>query len=82
LSLVIDEHRQYLCDEVRLAAFGSAVLSTVRRGDVVLDLASGTGIMGLLACRAGAKRVYSIEEGSICLIAREVASANVYSDRI
>jgi len=82
LSLVIDEHRQYLCDEARLAAFSSAVLSTVRRGDVVLDLASGTGIMGLFACRAGAKRVYSIEEGSICLIAREVASANGYSDRI
>ena len=38
--------------------------------------------MGLFACRAGAKRVYSIEEGGICLVAREVASANGFSDRI
>ena len=54
----------------------------MRRDDVVLDLASGTGIMGLFACRAGAKRVYSIEEGGICVLAREVASSNGYSDRI
>jgi protein arginine N-methyltransferase 1 len=82
LSLVIDEHRRYLCDEVRLAAFNSAVLSTVRPGDIVLDLASGTGIMGLLACRAGAQRVYSIEEGAICEVARQVAIANGFGDRV
>jgi protein arginine N-methyltransferase 1 len=82
LSLVIDEHRQYLSDKARLAAFSSAVLSTVRHGDIVIDLASGTGIMGLLACRAGARRVYSIEEGGICVVAQQVASANGFGDRV
>ena len=82
MSLVIDEHRQYLSDEIRLAAFNSAIRSTVRGGDIVLDLASGTGIMGLFACRAGAQRVYSIEEGGICVVAQQVASANGFGDRI
>jgi hypothetical protein len=82
LSLIIDEHRQYLVDHTRLAAFESAVASVVRPGQVVLDLASGTGIMGLLACVAGASRVYSIEMGGMIEVAREVARANGYGDRV
>ena len=54
----------------------------VRPGHVVLDLASGTGIMGLLACVAGASRVYSIEMGGMIAVAREVARANGYGDRV
>ena len=82
LSLVIDEHRQYLADSTRLSAFQSAVDAVVRPGQVVLDLASGTGIMGLFACRAGARRVYSIEMGGICAAAREVARINGFGDRV
>jgi hypothetical protein len=82
LSLIIDEHRQYLADPHRLSAFQTAVASIVRPGHVVLDLASGTGIMGLLACRAGAGRVYSIEVGGMVSVAREVARANGYGDRV
>ena len=82
MSLIIDEHRQLLADSVRLAAFESAISSVIRPGQTVLDLASGTGILGLLACRAGARRVYSIEEGGICAVAREFAKANGFSDRI
>jgi hypothetical protein len=72
LSLIIDEHREYLADQSRLAAFQAAVASVVRRGHVVLDLASGTGIMGLLACVAGAGRVYSIEKGGMIAVARAI----------
>lgn len=82
MSSIIDEHRQLLADSVRLAAFESAISSVIRPGQTVLDLASGTGILGLFACRAGARRVYSIEEGGICTIAREFAKANGFSDRI
>jgi protein arginine N-methyltransferase 1 len=82
LSRIIDEHRQYLVDQTRLAAFQAAVASVVRPGHVVLDLASGTGIMGLLACRAGARRVYLIEMGGMVAVAREVAQANGYGDRV
>jgi len=54
----------------------------VRPGMVVADLASGTGILGLLACRAGAARVYSIEVGPIAAVARAIAQANGFGDRL
>ena len=82
MSLVLDEHRQYLADTARLDAFDAALRAAVQPGDVVLDLASGTGILGLLACRAGARRVYAIEMGPIVELARELARANGFSDRI
>ncbi len=82
MSLVVDEHRQYLDDPVRLAAFDRAVRARVAPGSVVLDLASGTGILGLMACRAGAARVYSIESGGMVEVARSVAAANGYGDRV
>lgn len=82
MSLIIDEHRQYLVDRIRVSAFESAIASVVRPGHVVLDLASGTGIMGLMACRAGARRVYSVEMGGMVAAAREVAQANGYGNRV
>ena len=47
-----------------------------------MDLGAGTGIMGLLACRAGASRVYCIEQTSLIGLAREIARANGFDDRI
>ena len=82
MSLVLDEHRQYLADTPRLDAFDAALRATVTPGDVVLDLASGTGILGLLACQAGASRVYAIEVGGIVELAREIARVNGFGDRI
>lgn len=82
MSRVIDEHRLYLSDRPRVAAFGSALAETVRSGDVVLDLGSGTGILGLLASRAGAARVYAVDGGGMAQSARAVVRANGLEDRV
>jgi protein arginine N-methyltransferase 1 len=82
MSHIIDEHRQYLGDRTRLDAFERAIRQAVRPGDVVADLACGTGILGLLACRAGASRVYAIDAGPVLDLARQLARANGVADRI
>ena len=82
MSLVVDEHRHYLEDQVRLTAFRRAIHESVMPGAIVVDLGSGTGILGLLACQAGAKHVYSIEETGLIELARDICRANGFEDQI
>ncbi|HEV2491772.1 MAG TPA: class I SAM-dependent methyltransferase [Terriglobia bacterium] len=81
MSRVVDAHRQYLADSVRVDSLAKAIGEAVRPGDVVLDLGAGTGILGLMACRAGAQRVYSVELTSIIGLARQISRANGFADR-
>ncbi len=48
----------------------------------MLDIGTGPGIMALLACRAGAARVYAVEPADVIQVAREAAAANGFADRI
>ncbi len=82
MSLVVDAHREYLSDPARLSAFGRAIQETVKPGDVVVDLGAGTGILGLLACRAGARKVYAIDAGGMIEVARAICRANGFGDRV
>lgn len=50
-----------LIDEERTKAFESAIKKTVRRGDVVVDMGSGSGVLAMFAAQAGARRVYAVE---------------------
>lgn len=81
LSLVLDEHREYLSDKHRLDAFSRAVEEVVKPGDVVVDLGSGTGILGLFACRAGAARVYALDASGLTQLEREIFASNGFADR-
>ena len=82
VSLEVDEHREYLSDQARVSAFRSAIEEVVKPDHVVLDLGCGTGILGLLACQAGAKRVYAIDEGGMIELARAICQANGFQDRV
>jgi protein arginine N-methyltransferase 1 len=82
VSLILDEHRQYLADQNRVAAFRNAIAEVVKPGDVVVDLGAGTGVLGLFACQAGARRVYSIDDGAIIGLARDLSRANGFGERV
>ena len=81
MSLILDEHREYLSDPVRLEAYRRAIHEIVQPGMVVADIGSGTGILGLFALAAGAARLYSIEATGMIEIARALAAANGFADR-
>lgn len=56
-----------LRDWKRTCAFRDAISEVVRPGDVVLDVGSGSGVLALLAAKAGAIRVFAIEvDAALC----------------
>ncbi len=72
-----------LIDEERTVAFQSAIRNTIRPGDVVVDCGAGTGILSMMACQCGAKRVYAIEADNRALKnLRETFEANGYGETI
>ncbi len=71
-----------VADKDRTDAYALALQREVKAGDVVAEIGTGTGIFALLACRFGARRVYAFEPSGIIELAREIAAANGFSDRI
>jgi SAM-dependent methyltransferase len=69
-------HRTMIRDRVRTEAFRQAIDSVVRPGDIVLDVGAGSGILSVFAARAGAARVYAVEQTSVAVLAQELAAAN------
>ena len=76
------EYGSMVADRLRIDAFARALDKVVRAGDVVVDIGAGTGVLSLLACRAGARRVYAIEPNNAITVAKRNADANGFSDRI
>src|SRR5919108_1258321 len=69
-----DFHELLLGDELRMRAYRQAIAETVRPGDVVVDLGTGTGVLARWAIEAGAARAYGIERDP-ALLDRAVAAA-------
>lgn len=74
------EHAGYFHDTVKHRAYQEALAQVITPGDVVLDLGAGAGLLGLLAARAGAGRVYMVDSGPILGLAVEIAKANGFAD--
>jgi 2-polyprenyl-3-methyl-5-hydroxy-6-metoxy-1,4-benzoquinol methylase len=75
-------HRGMLADTVRVMAFEKAIKAKVRPGDCVIDVGAGSGILSLLAARAGAGQVYALEVTPIAHDGRAIAEANGLSSRV
>ena len=75
-------HEALIGDRVRMRAYAEAIAAAVRPGDVVLDLGCGSGILSLLAARAGARKVYAVDRASILDDARATARRNGLEGRI
>jgi len=75
-------HVAMLNDHARTEAFLRAIEATVRPGDVVVDIGTGTGVLAVAAARAGARHVYAIEATEIGQSAEKVFAANGFADRI
>ena len=71
----IELQRQLLGDPIRNQTFLKAIRKQVKPGDTVIDLGAGTGYLGLMALKAGAKKVIFIEEDPILSVAVEMAKA-------
>lgn len=78
-----DWHCKLVRDTARNAAYEAALRRVVGPDSLVLDIGAGTGLLGLLALRAGAGRVVACEMNpAVAWMAAEIAAANGVSDRL
>lgn len=75
-------HQMMLCDRVRVLAYRRAIANTVRKGDVVLDIGTGSGVLAFFAAQSGAAQVFAVEREQIVELAKKLAVSNGLSDRI
>ena len=76
-------HFLMLGDEARNAAYDAAIRRAVKPGALVLDIGTGSGLLAMMAVRAGAGHVFACEaEPALAAKAREIVRANGMDDRI
>ncbi len=78
----VGEYWSMLADQGRRDAYAEALRRTVTPESVVLNIGAGTGVFALQACQFGARRVYAVEPDDIIGVARQLAAANGFTDRI
>ena len=73
----IEYHRTLLSDRVRNQAFHEALKRVIVPGKTkVVDIGCGTGFLGFMAAKLGAKRVVLIETAEIASLAKRLTKAN------
>jgi protein arginine N-methyltransferase 1 len=71
-----------ISDCVRTPPYIRAIEAAVRQGSIVVDVGCGSGFFALVACRAGARRIYAIDEADIIHLAEKFAVANSFADQL
>jgi protein arginine N-methyltransferase 1 len=81
MAKTLEEHYGYLSDRVKLDRYRSAIEKVVQPDHVVLDLGCGSGLLGLMALRAGASKVLFVEEGTVIEVARRTMTEAGFADQ-
>ena len=77
MRMRIEYHRTLLADAVRNRAFHAALARVIRKGKTtVADIGAGTGFLGFLAAKLGAKRVDLYEAAEVADVARTLLRHN------
>jgi len=84
LALVLPHwHASMLNDKERNNAFDDAISAVVKPGSLVLDIGTGTGLLAMMASRAGAKHVLGCESvGILAEIATKIINQNGFKNKI
>ncbi|MFN0217883.1 MAG: 50S ribosomal protein L11 methyltransferase [Hyphomicrobium sp.] len=73
----IEYHRTLIADAVRNTAFHAALKAVIAPGEtVVADIGAGTGLLGLIAAKLGAKQVFLFEAAEVAAVAAKTVKAN------
>ncbi len=77
-------HREMIEDRVRTEGYRDFIEKNpeVFAGKTVLDVGCGTGILSLFCARAGAKKVFAVDNSGIAVRAKEIVAKNGYQDRV
>ena len=75
-------HSDMVYDEERVNRYALAINHQVNRGDIVVDIGTGTGLLAFLCIRAGAERVHAIERSTAINWAKLLADHHDLSDKI
>src|SRR5215217_2276682 len=76
-------HFEMLNDEKRNETFRRALTNAITPETIVLDIGSGTGLLAMMAARAGAKETVTCEMVPLLAeLARDIVVLNGLSDRI
>ncbi len=71
-----------IADRVRMDPYALALKRAVGPHSIVLDIGAATGIHSLLAAKFGAKKVYAVEPNDAIHLAKQLAVANGFDERI
>ena len=82
MSYSIADYGAMIADRARTEPYAEALKAVVNEESVVLDIGTGTGFFALLACQYGARHVYAVEPNDAIQVARELAAANGFSEKI
>lgn len=76
-------HFPMLADEGRNNAYNKAIEKAIKTKDHVLDIGTGSGLLAMMAARAGAKQITACEmNNSLAEVAERIVAKNNYNKQI